>query len=153
MVRRERWFACLSVSFRPGRGAITRCCATNWARRRARPWRARYARALGVVLGGGVLLLIGVLIATNLLRRPAGQTPVELINAVVFWPLLVLQLILSVAALTSTSNFVSDEMRRQNWDNLRATEHGAEMSMRARWVAVFYRLRGLVGLVLACARF
>ena len=49
-------------------------------------------------------------------------------------------MILSIAALTSTSSFVSDEMRRQNWDSLRATEHGAEMSMRARWVAVFYRL-------------
>lgn len=113
------------------------------------PWRVRYGRALVVILGLGVLLVIGALIATNLLRRPAGQTSVETINAILFWPLVVLQLILSIAALTSTSNFVSEEMRNQNWDSLRATENGAEMSMRARWVAVFYRLRGLVGLVLA----
>jgi hypothetical protein len=111
-------------------------------------WQRRYGRALGAVVGGGVLLLIGYLIATGLLQRSAGQTPVEVVNAVLFWPLLVIQLLLSVAGLTSTSNFVSDEMRRQNWDNLRATEHGAEMSMRARWVAVFYRLRGLLGVVL-----
>jgi hypothetical protein len=111
-------------------------------------WRARYARALGAVVGGGVLLLIGYLIATGMLQHPAGQTTVEAVNAVLFWPLLVVQLLLSIAGLTSTSNFVSDEMRRQNWDNLRATEHGAEMSMRARWVAVFYRLRGLLAVVL-----
>ena len=50
------------------------------------PWRVRYGRALGVVLGIGVLVLIGVLIATNLFRRPAGQTTVETINAILFWP-------------------------------------------------------------------
>ncbi|MFN8449417.1 MAG: hypothetical protein U0521_12745 [Anaerolineae bacterium] len=112
------------------------------------PWRTRYGRALGVIAGLGVLLLFGVLAATNVFRRPAGQTTVETINAILFAPLIVLQLILSIAALTTTSNFVSEEMRDQHWDNLRATEHGAEMSMRARWVAVFYRLRGLLGLIL-----
>ncbi|HVU13614.1 MAG TPA: hypothetical protein VHD90_20180 [Phototrophicaceae bacterium] len=111
-------------------------------------WQVRYARAFGVVVFGGVLLLIGYLIATGLLRRPAGQTLAESVNAILFWPLLMLQVILSIAALTSTSSFVADEMRRQNWDNLRATEQGAEMSMRARWVAVFYRLRGLLAVVL-----
>ncbi len=55
---------------------------------------------------------------------------------------------LSIAALTSTSSFVSDEMRRQNWDSLRATEQGAEIAMRARWVSVFYRLRGVLAVVL-----
>lgn len=113
------------------------------------PWRWRYLRALGVVLAGGLLLLTGVLIATNLLRQPAGQTIPEIVNAVAFWPLIALQLALSVAALTSTTTFVSDELRRQSWDNLRTTEHGTEFAMRARWAAVFYRLRGLLGVTLA----
>ncbi len=111
-------------------------------------WRTRYGRALVVVTGLGVLVLIGVLIATSLFRHSAGQTAVESINAILFWPLIAVQLTLTVAALTSTSGFVSEAMRNLHWDNLRATEHGAEMSMRARWVAVFYRLRGLVALVL-----
>ncbi len=111
-------------------------------------WRTRYLRAFGVVVGAGVLLLIGVAIATGIFRHPAGQTTVETVNYVLFWPLLALQLIMSVVALTSTSNFVSDEMRRQNWDNLRATEQGAEIAMRARWVSVFYRWRGLIGVIL-----
>jgi hypothetical protein len=113
------------------------------------PWRARYLRALGVVAGLGALLLGGVLAATGLFRHAAGESVPEIVNAVFFWPLLALQLALSVAAMTSTSNYVSEEMRRQNWDNLRATEQGAEIAMRARWVSVFYRLRGLIGLVLA----
>ncbi|MCC6801550.1 MAG: hypothetical protein IT319_01600 [Anaerolineae bacterium] len=112
------------------------------------PWRVRYGRALVVMLGLGTLLMIGLLTATGFLRRPAGQTTIETINAVLFWPVIALQLILTIAALASTSTFVSEEMRDQNWDSLRVTEHGAEMSMRARWVAVFYRLRGLLGLVL-----
>ncbi len=112
-------------------------------------WQRRYGRALAAVVGGGVLLLIGALIATGLGQHSAGQTPTEVVNAVLFWPVLVLQVLLSIAGLASTSTFVSDEMRRQNWDNLRATELGAEISMRARWAAVvFYRLRGLLGVVL-----
>ena len=111
--------------------------------------RVRYVRAFGAVLGGLLLLVIGYLLATDMLRRPAGQTTVEAVNAVLFYPLLLLQVILSIVAITSTSNVVGDEMRRQNWDNLRATEQGAEMALRARWVSVFYRLRGLLGVVLA----
>ncbi len=53
-------------------------------------WQVRYARAFGVVLGGGGLLLVGYLIATNLLRRSAGQTAAEVINAVLFYPLLLI---------------------------------------------------------------
>lgn len=50
------------------------------------PWRTRYGRALGVVAGLGVLLLVGVLVATNVFRRPAGQTTVETINAILSAP-------------------------------------------------------------------
>jgi len=110
--------------------------------------RSRYLRAFGVLVLAVLLVVIGYLIATDRLNRPAGQTGVEAINAVLYFPILLLQLILGIVAITSTSNFVGDEMRRQNWDNLRATEQGAEMAIRARWVAVFYRLRGLLGVVL-----
>ena len=112
-------------------------------------WRARYGRALVVVLILALLVLVGYMIATDALHHPAGQNNVEAINAVVYWPLLVLQLLTSVIALTSTANVVGDKMRRQNWDSLRATEHGTEISMRARWISVFYRLRGAFGVILA----
>jgi hypothetical protein len=112
------------------------------------PAKVRYGRALGVVLLGGLLLLGGYFAATQLLRNPAGENFVESLNNILFWPLLVLQVLLRIVAVTLTSNTVADEMRRQNWDSLRATPVGAELAMRARWAAVFYRLRGLLGVII-----
>ncbi len=110
--------------------------------------RVRLLRALGVVLLGVLLVLGGYLIATGFLSHPAGQSATESINAIVFWPLLVVQVLTRVLAVGLTSNAVGDEVRRQNWDNLRATPAGAELALRARWAGVFYRLRGLLGLIL-----
>lgn len=110
-------------------------------------WQARYARALATVLLGGVLLLGGYLAATHLLQVPAGEEFVEALNNVLFWPLLIIQVLLRIFAVTLTSNAVADEMRRQNWDSLRSTPVGAELTLRARWAVVFYRLRGLLGIV------
>jgi hypothetical protein len=108
---------------------------------------SRYLRAFGGVMLVGLLLLVGYLVATNLLRQPAGQTPTDALNAVLYFPGLALQLILSMSAVTITSSVVGDEQRRQNWDNLRATPAGAELALRARWVSVFWRMRGLLVLV------
>ena len=44
---------------------------------------------------------------------------------------------------------VARETRRLNWGNFRATPDGAYLTMRARWAAVFYRLRGLLTIVIA----
>ena len=76
-------------------------------------WKARYARALGVVLLAGLLLLGGYFIATRLLQNPAGENFVEALNNTLFWPLLAVQLVLRILAVTLTSNTVADEIRRQ----------------------------------------
>jgi hypothetical protein len=115
---------------------------------RALSWRARYGRALGVILIGAVLLLIGYLIATRLLSQAAGENIVEIVTAVLYYPLLMIQLLLRIAAFTLTVGVITEQKRLGNWDNLRATEHGAELALRARWVSVFYRLRGLFGVVI-----
>lgn len=111
-------------------------------------WQARYARALGVILLGALLLAGGYAAATNLLRNPPGENFTEALNRIVFIPLLIVQVLMRIMAVTLTSNTVSNEMRRQHWDSLRSTPFGAELTMRARWAAVFYRLRGLLGIVL-----
>src|SRR5690606_17795119 len=64
--------------------------------------------------------------------------------AIVYWPLLALQAGLSVGAVLLTGSVVSEEMRRQTWDNLRATAGGAELTLRTRWAAVFYKMRGIL---------
>jgi hypothetical protein len=117
--------------------------------RRPTPSRAaRLLRALINVVVLGVLGLIGVMVATNLGSQPAGQNLTDSLNNLVYIPLLAIQAILSIAALTQTAGTVGEEIRRQNWDNLRATPNGAELALRARWASVFYRLRSALGLVL-----
>jgi len=107
----------------------------------------RLLRALGVVLLFGVLAGAGYLIATNMLTQPAGQTLVESLHYVAYFPLIFLQFAAGTAAFTMTADVVGEELRRQNWDNLRATANGAEIALRARWFAVFFRLRGLIGVL------
>ncbi len=113
-----------------------------------RPRRAgRLLRALGIVLLGGVLAGAGYLIATNGLTQPAGQTLVESLHFSAYFPLIFLQFAAGTAAFTMTADVVGEELRRQNWDNLRATANGADIALRTRWLAVFYRLRGLIGVL------
>jgi hypothetical protein len=108
----------------------------------------RLLRALVNIVVLGVLGLIGVMVATNFGSQPAGQNPTDSLNNLLYIPLLAIQAILSVAALTQTAGAVGEEIRRQNWDNLRATPNGAELMMRARWASVFYRLQPALGLLL-----
>lgn len=114
-----------------------------------RPTRTRrIVNALLVIL---VLLILyggGYLLATNLRQQPAGQNLTEEIANIVFWPTLVVQVLLRFGALALTAGSVSEEKRRQTWDNLRATQNGADLAIRTRWAAVFYRLRLPLALVI-----
>lgn len=113
--------------------------------------RTRYLRALTIVIIGILVLLIGYVSAVEEVAPETLDTlPLtEAMLTVLYWPVLVMQIVLVVGAITLTANTVDDEKRRQTWDNLRATESGAAMAFRARWASVFYRLRGLLGVVLA----
>jgi hypothetical protein len=110
--------------------------------------RARLGRVLLVALLGVLLVLGGYILATGYLQNPAGQHLTDSALAIMFWPAIVIQVVVSIAALSLTAGAVSEELRRQTWDSLRSTREGTALTMRARWVAVFYRLRGLIGIVL-----
>ncbi len=112
------------------------------------PRRTQYFRSLRIVLIGFLLLGIGYLIATGFLRQPPGQNLTESALNIAFWPMLIVQLLMSAVTLALTGGTVSEEIRRQTWDNLRATAGGAELTVRTRWAAVFYRIRGLLAVVL-----
>lgn len=112
------------------------------------PLRVRLLRAFLIVLLGFILAGGGYFVATNFLTQPAGQSLTESANAIVYWPMLVVQVLAGFSALALTAGTVSEEIRRQNWDNLRATTAGAELTLRARWASVFYRIRGLLIIVI-----
>lgn len=111
--------------------------------------RLRYIRAAGFSLLVVLLFMGGYVIGTNFLQNVPGQSLTESMMAILFWPIFVLQLILQFAAMILTVNTVSEQKRRLTWDNLRATEGGMSVALRAKWASVYYRLRLLLGLVMA----
>ncbi len=113
------------------------------------PRRMRYLRAAAVVVLVVVLFAGGYAIATGFFQRPPGQSLTEGVMAVVYWPMLALQVLMQVFALLLTVNTVTEQKRRQAWDNLRATEDGVGLALRIRWMSVYYRLRELLIFVLA----
>lgn len=106
--------------------------------------RARYLRAAGAAFALALLFWAGYAIATGLFQNPPGQNLTEGMMAIAFWPTLALQVLLQMAALTLTVNTVSEQKRRATWDNLRATETGANLTLRTRWATVYYRLMPLL---------
>lgn len=96
-----------------------------------------------------VLLFVGgYVVGTNFLQSAPGQNVTESAMAVLFWPTFVIQLILQLAAMLMTVNTVTEQKRRLAWDNLRATEVGTGLTLRARWATIYYRLRIILGLVI-----
>ncbi|MDQ7027495.1 MAG: hypothetical protein Q9P44_18280 [Anaerolineae bacterium] len=107
--------------------------------------RARLVRMSGWALIFAFLLLIGYAITTDGFQRGLQMPYTVDIWRILFYPILILQVVLRVAGLSMGVNAISDERRRQTWDNLRSTEMGTEISLRTRWISVlFYRLRGLL---------
>ncbi|MBL8162937.1 MAG: hypothetical protein JNJ61_13190 [Anaerolineae bacterium] len=109
--------------------------------------RTRYLRVAGAALVLVLLFWGGYAIATGLFQNAPGQNLTEGMMAVAFWPTLALQVLLQMAALTLTVNTVSEQKRRLTWDNLRATETGANLTLRTRWATVYYRLMPLLAIV------
>jgi hypothetical protein len=112
------------------------------------PKTRQYVRAAGFIALILVLYWGGYLIATNFLQTDSGQNLTERLIAIVFWPTLVLQVLMQIVALSLTVNVVAEHKRRQTWDNLRATEGGAALAFRTHWAAVFYRLRPMLAVIL-----
>ena len=53
-----------------------------------------------------------------------------------------------IMALTLGASAVGGERSRKTWDNLRVTEFGAGLALRARWAGILYRLRAPITLIL-----
>ena len=114
-------------------------------RSRVHDTRARWLLRVGVqVLALAALVLLGYQIATNF-----GTRPVHTLHAVLYWPLVLLGVLVGLAAMTVTGNAVSVEKARGTWDSLRVTSHGAGLTFQARWMAAFYSLRGPLAILMA----
>ncbi len=107
--------------------------------------RARVGRVVFSVLVLVALLVGGYLYATDGLQQTPEAPYTLVIWRVLFFPLLILQVLLRAAALVLGAGAVDEERRRQTWDPLRATENGAAIALKSRWFSILgYRLRPLL---------
>ena len=65
-----------------------------------------------------------------------------------YFPTLFLQMLTMVAAFMLGATTFDAQRRSKTWDNLRVTEIGAGLALRARWIGILYRLRAPVAAIL-----
>lgn len=105
----------------------------------------RRLRVFGMLVSTTLLLWAGYVIATGIFQHEPGHNLTESLRAILFWPVLIVQVAAQIGVLVLTVSMVSEQQRRQSWDDLRSTEGGAGLAMRVRWaVVLFYRLRWLL---------
>lgn len=98
---------------------------------------------LSILVGGTAALYAAVAL------RPGGALSLtSLVWQSVYYPTLILQLLTIILALTLGASAVGSERSRKTWDNLRATEFGAGLALRARWAGILYRLRAPITAIL-----
>ena len=100
------------------------------------------------------LLLVGssALYAATVVRPASAANLTGVVWQSIYYPSLVLQLLTFVMALTLGAAAVGGERSRKTWDNLRVTEFGAGLALRARWAGTLYRLRAPI-IVMLLVRF
>ena len=65
-----------------------------------------------------------------------------------YFPALALQALTLMLALALGAESIGAERRRKTWEKLRATEAGAGLALRARWLGIMYRLRAPIAVIL-----
>ncbi|MCY3780061.1 MAG: hypothetical protein OXG78_07120 [Chloroflexi bacterium] len=99
--------------------------------------------ALALLLGSAALIYAAV---TGVAEGGQGFT--RQIWQSLYFPTLVLQSLASIAALLTGAAAFDVERRGTTWDNLRITEIGAGLALRARWMGILYRLRAPIAALL-----
>lgn len=115
------------------------------------------AKAQGGAAGGNfalqltaLMLLLGVSAALYAAVFGLGNTGnlTGLLWQSLYFPALTLQTITFIIALALGAASVDAERSRKTWDKLRATEAGASLALRARWLGILYRLRAPIAVIL-----
>ncbi len=118
---------------------------------------SRRAQLIRLVIG--ILLALGMLVLGWQIATSFGTVPLDTINPldkvflVLYWPLVIAQVIMRLYALGSTSGVISSEVQHGTWDTLKITSDGALLTMKTRWAVVFYRLQLILGILLLARLF
>ena len=115
------------------------------------------AKAQGRPTGGGFALQLSTLILLLAVAAALYAAAFDLSDTgnlstliwqSLYFPSLVLQVITLNLALLLGAASVDGERSRKTWDNLRATETGASLALRARWLGILYRLRAPIAAIM-----
>lgn len=131
-------------------------CLPGWAGNRLLRFdlSRRTGEATGRAYAGQVAVLLLLLLVAAIVYSAVSGAAANAPNASnhiwqsLYFPALSLQLITLIAALSLGAASIDTERSRNTWDNLRATELGAGMALRARWLGILVRLRAPITAIL-----
>lgn len=107
---------------------------------RAQGWRVFLVRFLFWLLGMTVAVGLGYLIASRDNQDPS-------VRDVLYWPLVAGQILAMVLGVALTANVVAIERQKQTWDSLKLSLTGVSLTLRARWISVYFRLWWLLAAI------
>ncbi len=99
---------------------------------------------LGILLGGAALFLDAA--ATG--NSGASQSATGVLWGSLYFPAAALQTLTAITALLLGAAAFDAQVQSNTWDNLRITERGAGLALRARWLGILYRLRAPIAAIL-----
>lgn len=102
---------------------------------------SRQERFIQLLIVALVLGLGGYVYASIIYVSPTKGSLTDLVWRTLYFPTLFVQIITTILALSFGISAVGQQRSNQTWDNLRATEVGAGLTLRTRWIAILYRLR------------
>lgn len=103
-------------------------------------WRRRLLGFIGTLFLVVVAVAIGYVLTQN--NLDSGEK-LDL-RDVLYWPLVGAQTLAVVLALALTANVIAVERQKQTWDTLKLSLSGVALTLRARWIAVFFKLGWLL---------
>ena len=92
--------------------------------------------ALALSLAGAALIY-----ASTTGLAGGSQSATRLVWQSLYFPTLLLQVLIMTVALPLGATAFDVQSQGNSWDNLRVTEIGAGLALRARWMGIVYRLR------------
>jgi hypothetical protein len=115
---------------------------------RRRSWLSRWLVRLLMI--GTVALLLAISFGAYQNDSPIGvrMENESAVHAILYFPLLVMQFGALMVAMILTSDAISHQRQNGAWEAVKITSHGAEMTVRSHWAAVFYQMRWLLILLI-----
>lgn len=107
---------------------------------RARGWRVLLMRFFFWIGAIAAAIGLGYAIANRNTQDPT-------VREILYWPLVGGQILAMVIGVALTANVIAIERQKQTWDSLKLSLTGVSLTLRARWISVYFRLWWLLAAI------